>query len=54
MELLRNQADRAIARHMLGMMALILAVGFIGFTGIELLSAGEHLGATIESIEVAR
>ena len=54
MEILRNQADRAIARQMLGGLVLILAVGFIGFAGIELLSAANDLGSTIEAIEVAR
>ena len=50
MEFLQNHADRAIARHMLTVGALIVAAVVLVPMGLEILSFGDQLAAQIEGV----
>lgn len=49
MEFLQNHADRAVARHMLGAVALTVSVLSILFIGAHFLAAVESLAAVIDA-----
>lgn len=54
MEFLQNHADRAVARHMLAIGAVVVAVACVWFVGAEFIAAANDLGANLGQMEIGQ